>query len=74
MMLLDAGAQPDLIGLPPTWAGCGYPKKPKSGMLSLASLLRSQNGFGVLRQRMDNVTAIPGDVMVGDRRTDVLQA
>lgn len=76
MMLLDAGAQPDLIVACPhvPWAGCGC-RKPKSGMLSLgASLLRSQNGFGVLRQRMDNVTAIsiPGDVMVGDRRTDVL--
>ena len=43
-------------------------------MLSLgASLLRSELGFGVLRQRMNNVEAPPNndDVMVGDRGSDI---
>ena len=74
-MLVPHGAQPDLILACPhvPWAGCAC-RKPMSGMLSLgASLLRSDEGFGVLRQRMNNAEADvhPGDLMVGDRGTDV---
>ncbi|MEC9204131.1 MAG: HAD-IIIA family hydrolase [Candidatus Thermoplasmatota archaeon] len=74
-MLAASGAQPDLILACPhvPWAGCGC-RKPKTGMLSLgASLLRSEHGFGVLRQRMNNVEApsIIDDVMVGDRGSDI---
>lgn len=74
-MLAAAGAQPDLILACPhvPWAGCGC-RKPRTGMLSLgASLLRSEHGFGVLRQRMNNVEAPPNndDVMVGDRGSDI---
>ena len=74
-MLAAAGAQPDLILACPhvPWAGCGC-RKPQSGMLSLgASLLRSERGFDVLRQRMSSIEAPPndGDVMVGDRGTDI---
>ena len=74
-MLAAAGAQPDLILACPhvPWAGCGC-RKPRTGMLSLgASLLRSEYGFGVLRQRMNNVEAPPNndDVMVGDRGSDI---
>ena len=74
-MLAPAGAQPDLILACPhvPWAGCGC-RKPRTGMLSLgASLLRSEHGFGVLRQRMNNVEAPPNndDVMVGDRGSDI---
>ena len=74
-MLAAAGAQPDLILACPhvPWAGCGC-RKPRTGMLSLgASLLRSEHGFGVLRQRMSNVEAPPNndDVMVGDRSSDI---
>ncbi len=74
-MLAAAGAQPDLILACPhvPWAGCGC-RKPKTGMLSLgASLLRSEHGFGVLRQRLENAeaSADDADVMVGDRGSDV---
>lgn len=74
-MLAAAGAQPDLILACPhvPWAGCGC-RKPRTGMLSLgASLLRSEHGFGVLRQRMNNDEAPPNndDVMVGDRGSDI---
>ncbi|MGB0725801.1 MAG: HAD-IIIA family hydrolase [Candidatus Poseidoniaceae archaeon] len=74
-MLAASGAQPDLILACPhvPWAGCGC-RKPQSGMLSLgASLLRSEHGFGVLRQRLSAIKAPPndGDVMVGDRGTDI---
>ena len=74
-MLAAAGAQPDLILACPhvPWAGCGC-RKPRTDMLSLgASLLRSEHGFGVLRQRMNNVEAPPNndDVMVGDRGSDI---
>ena len=76
-LLFGEGAQPDLVLACPhlPWAGCGC-RKPKAGMLSLgASLLRSEHGFGVLRQRMEPIEeaqAHPADLMVGDRRTDVM--
>ena len=74
-LLASEGAQPDLILACPhvPWAGCTC-RKPMTGMLSLgASLLRSKAGFGVLRARMNNLVSSvhPGDVMVGDRSTDV---
>lgn len=74
-MLAPYGAQPDLILACPhvPWAGCAC-RKPRSGMLSLgAYLLRSNEGFGVLRQRMNNAEGDvhPGDLMAGDRGTDV---
>jgi len=75
-VLKENNAQPDLILSCPhlPWARCGC-RKPGIGMLELgAHLLRSADGFGPMRERWTQPyagSAHAGDVMVGDRRSDV---
>lgn len=75
-LLLDEGAQPDLVLACPhvPWGGCTC-RKPEAGMLDLgAHLLRAPAGFGTMRERWNgdsSGTPHPHDIMVGDRTSDL---